>query len=290
MQDLLERLRKGDDGAWIELRGMGPKLVTALPALREALKEGDGPMRLRIIEVLETLRGEAAPAVPELALCLRTGDPAIRAAAADTLATIGAPALGALKESLQDKQPEVRRAACRALGTIGATAAGTVPALVERLVDTGEAEPVRQRAAWALGAIGTDQGVAQMAHVFSTEGGTLGLWIAEAFTSMGRAARPAADALRDELHRDDPELALAAAGALFALRRHEEQAIWGLIRLLQEKDDEVATEAALLLGEFGARATAAIPALRTAESSEDEDLRRSAKLAIAKIRPEYAQL
>jgi len=241
------------------------------------------------VEVLEALRGDAAPAIPELERALREGPTPLRAAAADTLASIGAPALQTLRTVLQADDAQARRFACRGLGSIGATAAGAVPDLMTILGDRDEAEEVRLRAIWALGEIGTDQAVGTMANVFLAEGGVLGLWIAEALTKIGRPARGAADALRTVLHRDDCELALAAAGTLVELRRHEEQAVWTLIRWLQEGDDETATEAAILLGEAGSRAVPAIPALRHAEKSSDEDLRTRAKMAIAKIRPELAR-
>ena len=268
---------------------MGPRLAERLPELRTWLKEGDDTLRLRVAEVLETLRGDAAPALPELAHALWEGAPAVRAAAADTLAAIGAPALDLLRDALGAEGAETRLAACRALGSIGATAAGSAVALMERACDKQEEERVRLRAVWALGEIGTDQSVERLAKVFTEEGGTISLWIAEAFGRMGRAARGAATALREELHRDDPELALASATALLELRMHEDQAVWALIRWLQEGDADVAAEAALVLGEFGSLAAGAIPALLAAEKSEDKELRTNAKLAIAKIRPEYAQ-
>jgi len=287
---LTERLRDGDEDAWLELRGMGPRLAEALPLLRELSAGSDDDARRRAIEVLETLRAEAAPALPELERALHEGVTPVRAAAADTLASIGAPALRVLRSALASDNAEVRRFACRGLGSIGATAAGAVPDLMKILVDRGDDEEVRLRAIWALGEIGTDQAVATMAEVFIAEGEVLGLWIAEALTKMGRPARKAADALRTVLHKDDSELSLAAAGTLIELRQHEEQAVWTLIRWLQEGDVETATEAALLLGDAGVCALSAIPALRHAEKSEDDDLRTYAKLAIAKIRPEYARM
>jgi len=289
VEALLQRLAEGDDAAWLELRGMGPRLAEALPQLRTWLRDGDDALRLRVAEVLETLRGEAAPALPELAHALWEGSPPVRAAAADTLGAIGAPALDLLRDALGADSADTRLAACRALGSIGATAAGSAHALMELACNRDEEERVRLRAVWALGEIGTDQSVDRLAAVFTEEGGTIALWIAEAFGRMGRAARAAAPALRDELHRDDAELALAAATALLELRTGEDQAVWALIRWLQEGDAEIASEAALVLGEFGSHASAAIPALLAAEKSDDEDLRASAKLAIAKIRPEYAR-
>jgi HEAT repeat protein len=288
VQELVARLRDGDEAAWVELRGMGSRLTEALPMLAELLSEGDDSTRLAAIEVLETLRTEAAPALPQLERALHEGPTQLRAAAADTLAAIGVPALAILRESLAHEDADVRLFACRGLGSIRATAAGSVPALIERMRDRGEEEEVRLRAIWALGEIGTDQAVDAMAEVFVAEGGVLGLWIAEALAKMGRPGRGAADALRTALHQDDEELALAAAASLLEMGRHEEQAIWTLIRWLQDGDEDTAAEAALILGESGARAIAAIPALKHAEKIGGDDLRSTASVAIAKIRPEYA--
>ena len=262
--------------------------MESLPLLRELASEPDEEIRTLAIETMERLRADAAPALPELKRALMTGPNPVRAAAADTLAAIGATALRVLRHALDEADSDVRLFACRGLGAIGATAAGAVPDLIERLADTHEHPPVRVRAAWALGEIGTDQGVGAMSTVFVNEGGELGVHIAEAFAKMGRQARGGANALRDALHRDDDELAIAAAKALLELRRNEEQAIWTLIRWLQAGDEDAQAEAALILGDCGSRAVAAIPALRSLESSTDTETRKLATMAIAKIRPEYA--
>lgn len=290
MRDLLERFRRGDDDAGVELRGLGDDLASALPVLREwLLDESHEKLQVRAAELMEGLRQLAAPAVADLGKTLRLGSAPLRAAAADTLAAVGGPALQELSGCLLHPDPDVRRAVCRALGATGPAAAGTVPVLLERVRDQAEAEEVRLRAVWAIGRIGTDQAVEGLAAVFENEGGTLALWIAEALGSIGRAARPAATTLRDGLGGDDAEVALASAGALLEIRMYEDQVIWSLIRWLQHPDVDIAAESALLLGEMGSSATSAIPALLNASQNDDEFLRRNAKLAVAKIRPEYAR-
>jgi len=281
-------LRSGDETAWDELRSSGPRLVESLRLLRKLAADSDPEIRTLAIETMERLRAEAAPALPELKRALLTGPNPVRAAAADTLSAIGASALRLLRHALDESEMDTRLFACRGLGSIGPTAAGAVPDLVERLEDGDEQMPVRLRAAWALGEIGTDQGVASMANVFREEGAELGLRIAEALAKLGRQGRAGAGALRDALHRDDDELAIAAAKALLSLRRNEEQAIWTLIRWLQEGDEDAAAEAALILGDCGSKAVAAIPALRSLEQHDDDEMRNLASMAIAKIRPEYA--
>ncbi len=295
VRELLKRVRQGDDDAWVELRGLGDELTSALPVLRDwLLDETNESLQIRTAELLEGLRQLAAPAAADLGKALRLGSAPLRAAAADALAAIGGPALQELSGCLLHPDPEVRRAVCRALGATGPAAAGTVPVLLERVRDREEAEEVRLRAIWAIGRIGTDQAVEGLTEVFEDEGGTLAIWIAEALGAIGRAARPAATTLRDGLAGDDADIALASAGALIKIRMYEDHVIWSLIRWLQPSasknlDVEIAAESALLLGEMGASATAAIPALIHASTNDDEFLRRNAMLAVAKIRPEYAR-
>jgi HEAT repeat protein len=181
----------------------------------------------------------------------------------------------------------VRQAACQALGAMRDAGTAGVPALLDRAAHDDH-EGVRLRAISALGDIGDTACVAPLAAILAEDGGTIGLRIADTLARMGRRARTAAQTLRDELHRDDPWLALAAAAALLAIEAHEDAAVWALVTLLQGADDEVRTEAAMVLGDFGPRAAAAVPALRAAESADDEELRAHATLAIAKIRPEEA--
>jgi HEAT repeat protein len=170
---------------------------------------------------------------------------------------------------------------------MGAAARDAVPALLSRAAL--EREQARQRAIWALGQIGDERALEPLQEIFAREGGEVGCWIAEAFAAFGRRARPVAAALRDELHRDDPQLAIAAATALLAIGEHIDAAVWALIACLHHPDEDVRIEAAILLGDFGSAASAAIPALRAAEHAEEDDLRAQAKIAIAKIRPEYAR-
>ena len=149
-------------------------------------------------------------------------------------------------------------------------------------------EDVRHRAVWALGEIGDVLALEPLTEIYTSEGGTVGVWIAEALARFGRKARPVAGALRAELHREDPYLSLASAAALRRIEIHEEPAVWALITHLQDSDDdEVRIEAALTLADFGPKAAAAIPALLAAQKHPNEELRMQATVAIAKIRPEY---
>jgi HEAT repeat protein len=95
------------------------------------------------------------PAVPAVTGLLRSGTPAERTLAANTLWGMGARAKAAvpdLVEALGDPDSSLRVAAAMALENMGPAAADAVPALTKAI---GAREPaVRQAAVKALGAIG----------------------------------------------------------------------------------------------------------------------------------------
>jgi len=118
--------------------------------LRGPDAEKSGEARLRLITLGE-------PVVPALAEMLRSGTPADRIAATNTLWGMGVrarAAAGDLAVALADADPALRVAAAMALENMGAAAVGAVPALAKALSDP---EPgVRQAAVKALGAIGPE--------------------------------------------------------------------------------------------------------------------------------------
>jgi HEAT repeat protein len=116
--------------------------------LRSPDAERSGRARLQLV----TLGEIAVPAVAEL---LRSGAPAERIVAANTLWGMGArakAAVPALVTALADPDPSLRAASAMALENMAAAAEDAVPALVTAL-DDGE-PGVRQAAVKALGAIG----------------------------------------------------------------------------------------------------------------------------------------
>jgi HEAT repeat protein len=118
--------------------------------LRGPDPEKSGRARVQLITL-------GQPAVPALAEMLRSGAPAERITAANTLWGMGARARGAsgdLAVALTDADPALRVAAAMALENMGAAAVDAVPALAEALGDPEAG--VRQAAVKALGAIGPD--------------------------------------------------------------------------------------------------------------------------------------
>ncbi|MHC4136437.1 MAG: HEAT repeat domain-containing protein [Planctomycetota bacterium] len=287
LEETVAKLCQGDPDARDRLRTMGPEAADAAPALADAVARGDRQVRLDAMFVLEGLGEHGSAAIPNLVEALRDEDMDVSAQAAETLGALGYDAVPAVIGALEDADWRVRQAACQALGIIGADATEAVPALLQ--VIQGDKDEVRHRGVWALGAIGDISALDPLAEILTREGGTVGVWIAEALGSYGRRARTVAAALRDELHRDHRGLALAAAAALCRIEEYADAAVWTLITYLQQGAPDDRIEAAMALGDFGPAARAALPALKAAERDEDDDLRAQAVIALAKIRPEFAR-
>lgn len=127
-----------------------PNVAQLVAQLTDADPGKSGDARLALIVLGEA----AAPVVAEL---LRTGQPAERLAAANTLWGMGARARVAVPDlaaTLRDPDVSLRVTAAMALESMGPAAAPAVPALIEAL--RGREDAVRQAAVKALGAIGPD--------------------------------------------------------------------------------------------------------------------------------------
>lgn len=160
------------------------------------------------------------------------------------------PARRALISALGDSQKDVVLAAQRALRQLGAA---VVPELVAEVEDK---ESVRRLAA-----------VRTLSQI------------------DGEATAGSAEALRNALQDEDPNLRAASAAALGKLAEHAPQAVPALIDALGDPDDNVRTNAARALGAIGAQAAPAISALRKAAEDENYWTSRAAKQALRSIAP-----
>jgi HEAT repeat protein len=192
---------------------LGPAAREALPALAQALRDADEPVRLNAAYALGEI-GE--PAVPALTDALRAGPEDARRAAGYGLAAAGEPAVEALLGMAGDGEEQVRLAAVDALGDLGRTAAPAVPVLARALRD--ESEWVRRHAAEALGFLGAPAGAAApaLAEALRDERPYVRFNAATALARIGPAAAAAVPALVQTLGDADR---YARGWAALALRR-----------------------------------------------------------------------
>jgi HEAT repeat protein len=136
-----------------DLGSLGPLARAALPALREALRDPEPTVRIRVAEALVRIDPAETAAVTALGKLLQDQSPRVRKAAAYALGNLGPDAKAAvpdLIQALDDRDAKVRWTVLETLGQLGAAAEPAVPALIARLKDADS----RGVAADALGQIG----------------------------------------------------------------------------------------------------------------------------------------
>lgn len=216
-------------------------LKAALPALGDAVADGDLRVRRAALDVLEMLGPEAAPATPAMVRALGDPDRFVRWSAIRTLGAIGPPAarlaLPGLTRLLDDGDLDVRLAAAAALQrldparatppeahTVGAAPTSRVArtALPALLRNVRAADPeMRVAAVQTLRGLGTDAKLAVPAlrEALADSDARVRLAAAEALGALGPPARDAADALRHALKDANPEVRQAAGDALLNVVR-----------------------------------------------------------------------
>jgi HEAT repeat protein len=304
------------------LRGIGPEEKAGTAALIEALK--DEQLRIAAAEALGGIGPEAKAATPLLEAALKDKKPEMRRAAAWSLLQIdpgnderATAAVSVLIDGLEDHYLTLellrrvsivynRTAGVRALTTLlkrenvntrwmaarilsenGPGAKAAVRALIETLKDT-ERSP-RIWAAVALGSIGpgAKAAVPALAKTSKTDEFNQIRWHAAAslvqIASEKAVVPQLIEAVRgpeidDYLHAR--QRATEALGQLGAAAR---PAVPALVEALRDKNPGIRPTAAAALGEIGPDAQDAIPALTAALKEKDENVRTAAAEAIKKI-------
>ena len=208
------------------LSRIGP---VAIPPLLGALRSDDTPQRLGAIRALGGMGAEARGAIPALIENFGHRDAELRAEVAQTLGLIGSESSPALLVALTHADAKVRAGAALALGEIGGAngpAATAFPALLAK-----ETEPAVRAA------------------------------LLTAIVKIGVRPEDCTPALIEALRGENPEVRHAAINALLSSRPVIERAIPALITELDNPLPAIPPRIAQVLGRFGSRASAAIPAL-----------------------------
>lgn len=221
---------------------------------------------------------------------LEDADPAIRGAAATSIAGLGASAVGALEEGLSN--PQIRAVVMELLAAAGSQAHPAVEGLVAALADADPA--ARGDAALALAAIGPEAvsavpALSKIVAEAAAEDPTRYAAI-YALGKVGTAAAAAADALRPLVRQtDDAMLASVSAWALLKIvpedKDHVAVAVPMLRKGLRNERENVRLEAIAALADLGEAASSAVPMLELL--AEDDPLpmvREAAAAAAARLK------
>jgi len=230
---LLEELKSADfltqPGIVQEIEALGE---AAVPALVDAMNQGDERLRHQSIEILGRLRQDARSATPHLI------------------------------DALTDDLAQIRRNAAWALGRVGEDAGDALPVLLETALD--EEWDVRADAVWAMGKVIEDNGEwgAVDADLIEAVVSHLGdynhhvRWSAAwSLARFGPGAEAALPALLEALEDFNYEVRASAAAALgrIAASHHEDMLRDGLERAMNDENELVRKRAAAALNALRGR-------------------------------------
>lgn len=292
----LEKALASDDphlrqGAASALADLGPKAKEAVPELAELVRRDPAPaVRKEAASALGRIGREAASATPALTEALQSKELEVRRAAAQALSRVARPEqldVALLRKTLQDEDWEIRWFALKGLRGSELKAEQLKPVLVQALKDP--AGRVVYEAAQGLSALGPDAHDAIPAIVEALHGtGYVApmLHLRPALAGvLGRMGRPAVAPLTKALHAENSQVQGAAASALGQIGKEARPAVPTLLDVLRaSKDERLRATVMSALGRIGDEA--AVPALREAAKSPNEDVRRRAEEALRRLRGE----
>ncbi|VTR93447.1 heat-repeat-containing pbs lyase : HEAT repeat-containing protein OS=Singulisphaera acidiphila (strain ATCC BAA-1392 / DSM 18658 / VKM B-2454 / MOB10) GN=Sinac_5393 PE=4 SV=1: HEAT_2: HEAT: HEAT_2: HEAT_EZ: HEAT_2: HEAT_2: HEAT_2 [Gemmata massiliana] len=272
---------------------IGGAAAEVAPVLVEAVADENDRVRAKAVEALGKI-GEAAAevAVPRLVHALRDPDNWVSALAAEALGEMGAAAdeaVPALMRSLKHPNTQVRTNAAEALGKLGAVARPAVSALERAATD--EDGGVRARAVRALGEVGTPTPVTTntVRTALADPDPHTRAAAVDAFGAWGQASDEVQNDLLALLDDANDEVKVRVVRVLPRLVQGTPAVIEALDhRLTADDSDWVRAEAARALGQFGAAATPAGPALLRAAQTGEAGLREEAMRALVVAQPPEA--
>jgi HEAT repeat protein len=162
----------------------------------------------------------------------------------------------------------VKRCAGEALVKMGPSARSALPALLMRCEQGDEdVEWVILELAKAAGA----SAVSPLAAALTDGHPIIRQKAAEALGEIGTDAAPSVPKLTGALHDPAPAVIIASALSLRKIDKHDDGEVGALIELLTNKDTQIRARAVFALGEFGADASEAVdPLMNTLETGDSQ--------------------
>ncbi|NLF09374.1 MAG: hypothetical protein GX594_15550 [Pirellulaceae bacterium] len=324
---LIQALKNDNAAYWacLVLREIGPPAKDAVPALTKLLGDSRPEIRREAILALASMEESAAPAAAQIAAALddeltchaatyalgRIGrippgiEPAIRAningndkllsiASLWTLARVHPEnkqhyrtAVAQFVEGLKDADPLVRTAAAHALATLPPAPEITIPLIEAGLRDADETT-VRH----ALDALATMGPAAVPSLIEALKHEKTRGHVIYIIGRIGADAAPAVPALTKLVADKDEHVALEAAVALAQIGPAAKDAVPALIEALHKSENSTSHAFAYALGMIGPDAAAAKPALSDLLKNSDRKLALVSAWALVRIGPatEVAEL
>jgi HEAT repeat protein len=299
---LLEAIRDDPDAEIrqeiaILLGRMGPDAKGAVDALGDRLaNDKSGLVRQAAAAALGGKLAKLAEGqVKALASALKDRHDGTRRAAAETLKNLGEmaePAVPQLTEVAQDVKADrfARIYAIQVIGQWGKDHKETAPALVAALGEKDAHVTIRQAAAEGLGRLGGDfaAGVTALGEALETAPPEVRRTAAVALGQMGEKSAPAWAPIKKTLEdkKSDSTARNALIRAAASIAKKQDDAVPVLAKLAQA-DDAVENRLSAIqeLGELGARAETAVPALQAvAQDDVRATIRQAAEAALKKIK------
>ena len=223
--------------------------IKAVPALRKALRSGNGQTRMRAVYALGECGREADKAVPQLIALLN------------------------------DKDPKVRDNAIWALGKIAPPGKKGMNALIGLF---GQDDyTVCGRAADSLAGYGADRATPEVMKLLSSRDKFVRSCAARYFIFTEPRSTDVIRALRAALQDPEPLVRLGAAGSLARLAPKTKGIARELAKMLLRPEAKARMEAAGALSWLGTAAKDAEPDLKKALADEDPEVRAYAAAALA---------
>jgi HEAT repeat protein len=238
--------------------------------------------------ILRALRGFGPPAVPVLTEALKHEKPAIRAAAASALGSMGrdaADSVNPLFALTGDSHPEVQAAALRALVAQHADSSRLKP-LLEKAMESSNTD-VRKAGAAGTAALGGAAllGIPGLLDLLADDDAAGRAAAVQALGQLGSHAQAAVEPLVARL--DDPVLQSSIIETLGKIGPAAAPAVPKLVELAKSTDQRASVLPTLT--KIGPAAGASLPLIYSCLKDQPNDVRASAVLAIAAVESDRAK-
>lgn len=270
--------------AIVALGNNGQESEIAVPALTKVLYEDDSQLTSLALEALEKYGDKALPA---LTSALKNRNPSVRLSAVETLARLEANNTARpLAIALKDRDQDVRERAAYALGALGRAAKETVPTLIIALKDPQAT--VRAAAADALGSVGKDDAAAvnALTEALDDKDWLVRFQTVRALASIGTAARPAILKLyalwRKEIIANE-YITQVRMDDIIAVDKQNPSITAALIKDLFDPEPHLAASAARALGIIGKDNATVVTALIKALNNSDSSVRSSVIMSLGQL-------